>query len=86
MLPWWYRQHPALKVAAVALAAGLALGGLLVLAIGGPQLSPLGKPQRSIADAIFSDQPQPTSRSSRSTLAKWGSSRSGSRISTRSPR
>jgi hypothetical protein len=56
MLPWGYR-HPRLKIAGIALAVGLLLGGLVTLAIGRPQLATLGTGQQSTADAIASDQP-----------------------------
>jgi hypothetical protein len=55
MQPW--HQNERLRIAAVALAAGLILGGLVALAVGHPKLTRFGKPQKSTADAIASDQP-----------------------------
>jgi hypothetical protein len=55
MLPWGYR-HPRLKIAGVALAAGLLLGAVLTIAVGRPQLAAFGNPQQSTADAIASDR------------------------------
>src|SRR3954452_22666078 len=54
MLPWYEREG--VRIAAIALAAGLLLGGLIALAVGGPKLSPFGTPKRSAAEAIASDQ------------------------------
>src|SRR5215217_4705497 len=54
MLPWYQREG--VRIAAIALAAGLLLGGLIALAVGGPKLSPFGTPKRSAAEAIASDQ------------------------------
>src|SRR3954454_8539283 len=53
MMPWYEREG--VRIAAIALAAGLLLRGLIALAVGGPQLSPFGTPQPSAAEAIASD-------------------------------
>src|SRR3954470_816874 len=54
MLPWYQREG--VRIAAIALGAGLLLGGLIAFAVGGPKLSPFGKAQRPAAEAIASDQ------------------------------
>src|SRR5215210_2957803 len=54
MLPWYRREG--IRIAAIALGAGLLLGGLIALAVSGPKLSPFGTPKRSAAEAIASDQ------------------------------
>src|SRR3954451_242944 len=56
MLPWYRREG--MRITAIALGAGVLLGGLIALAVSGPKLSPFGTPQRSAAEAIASDQPK----------------------------
>jgi hypothetical protein len=55
MQPWYLNER--LRIAAIAIAAGVILGGLVVLAVGHPKLTRFGQPQKSTADAIASDQP-----------------------------
>src|SRR3954451_19851633 len=54
MLPWYRREG--IRIAAIALGAGLLLGGLIALAVSGPKLSPFGPSRPSAAAAIASDQ------------------------------
>src|SRR3954447_16299016 len=54
MLPWYRREG--IRIAAIALGAGLLLGGLIALAVSGPKLSPFGPSRPSAAEAIASDQ------------------------------
>src|SRR5215208_1209951 len=55
MQPWYRNER--LRIAAIAIAAGLVLGGLVALAVGQPKLTRFGQPQKSTADAIAGDQP-----------------------------
>src|SRR5215212_4819371 len=54
MLPWYRREG--IRIAAIALGAGVLLGGLIALAVSGPKLSPFGPSRPSAAEAIASDQ------------------------------
>src|SRR3954454_24293236 len=94
MLPWYRRE--AVRIAAVALASGLVLGGLIALAVSGPQLSPFGKARPSAAQAIGSDQaakhkpaakarPKPQPKSSKAAKASPKSAAADIAAATPSP-
>src|SRR4051812_32388456 len=94
MLPWYRREG--IRIAAIALGAGLLLGGLIALAVGGPKLSPFGKPQRSAAQAIASDQaathkpaakaaPKPQPKSAKATKASTPAAATAAGVATPSP-
>src|SRR4051812_8383454 len=94
MLPWYRRE--AVRIAAVALASGLVLGGLIALAVSGPKLGPFGKPRPSAAEAIASDQaathkpaakarPKPQPKSSKAAKASHKSAAAAVAAATASP-
>src|SRR4051794_38258914 len=94
MMPWYEREG--VRIAAIALAAGLLLGGLIALAVGGPKLSPFGTPKPSAAEAIASDQAaarkpaaeataKPEAKSATATNAKTASGGTAADVATPSP-
>src|SRR4051794_4534541 len=94
MMPWYEREG--VRIAAIALAAGLLLGGLIALAVGGPKLSPFGTPKRSAAEAIASDRAathkpaaeataKPEAKSAKATKANTAAAATAAGVATPSP-
>src|SRR4051795_12626566 len=94
MMPWYEREG--VRIAAIALAAGLLLGGLIALAVGGPKLSPFGTPKPSAAEAIASDQAathkpaaeataKPEAKSAKATNANTAAAATAAGVATPSP-
>src|SRR3954466_13175274 len=94
MMPWYEREG--VRIAAIALAAGLLLGGLIALAVGGPKLSPFGTPKPSAAEAIASDQAathkpaaeataKPEAKSAKATNAHTAAAATAAGVATPSP-